>query len=212
MKTHSLGQSLEGIRHLLSHLQMEITQLESEYQDVVRALRCLSKENERDELTEIYRRKAFLERLQSWLGSGETVGVLVLDIDFFKKMNDQHGHLTGDAVLRKLGKLLKTLPERCLAGRWGGEEFVVAVKGSDVEVMAVAEWIRRKVERMRGLVVAGTSSESQLAAQVYWKITVSIGAASTSFFKRDAQTLIQAADEALYEAKHRGRNQVRAAA
>jgi diguanylate cyclase (GGDEF)-like protein len=131
--------------------------------------------------------------------------MLLIDIDHFKLINDTHGHQTGDEVIQRVAALVKQFESpRCFTGRYGGEEFAVAVKGSDAEILGLAEMIRRGVERLYGA-VPGTDGKVQ------WKCTISIGMASAAKEGYDSERLIKASDEALYEAKKRGRNQVRAA-
>ena len=126
----------------------------------------------------------------------------MIDIDHFKRINDTHGHPVGDEVIKKVAGLLKQYDSpNCISCRLGGEEFAIAIRGSDAEVLAIAEFIRRNAERMHG----------PAANNVEWKITVSIGMASALTTGFDASRLLKASDEALYDAKNKGRNQVRAA-
>jgi diguanylate cyclase (GGDEF)-like protein len=209
MDQGQLAANLKGIRQLLSHLHGEITALENSYGQVLQVLRKLEGDAATDDLSGLYRRRPFFDRWDSLLKEceklNENCGVLLLDIDHFKNINDTHGHQTGDEVIQRVAGLLKQFETpRCFTGRYGGEEFAVAVKGTDAEILGLAEMIRRGVERLYGA-VPGTDGKVQ------WKCTISIGMSSTAKDGYDSERLIKSADDALYEAKRRGRNQVRAA-
>ena len=213
MDRKDLEVQIEGIRHLLSHLHGEVVALEESYTQVLSVLRKFESACEVDDLTKLYRRSAFFNKWEHLLREcqrlGENCGVLMVDIDFFKAVNDNHGHPTGDEVLKRVAKLLKQYESpTCFAGRYGGEEFIVALRGSDAEILGKAEMIRRSAERMHGPVVG---PDGQPSANVEWKCTLSVGMASSHKVGYDASRLMKSADEALYEAKRRGRNQVRAA-
>ena len=213
MDREHLETSLEGIRHLLSHLHGEVTNLEDSYNQVLSVLRKLEGVVSVDDLTGLLRRRAFFQRWECLLEEcrrlNEDCGVVLIDIDFFKRVNDTHGHPTGDEVLRRVASLLKQYESpNCIVGRYGGEEFIVAVKGSDAEVLGIAEFIRRGAERLHGPVIGPDGNASK---QVEWKCTLSAGMASARNVDYDATRLLKTADKALYEAKKKGRNQVRAA-
>jgi diguanylate cyclase (GGDEF)-like protein len=210
MKNTSFDKSLEGVRHLLSHLHTEIASLETQYQTMIQTLQALEVRTERDELTGLLRRQAFSDQWQSLMEQSSRNHlnhvVLMIDLDHFKNMNDTHGHLTGDEVLRKVAEVLRSFesPE-CLVGRFGGEEFVVAVQASDAEGKYLAEMIRQRVERLSGAVVG---SDGKPSSATFWKCTLSIGMASSKNLGFDASRMLQSADQALYQAKAKGRNQV----
>ncbi len=209
MDQEQLDANLKGIRQLLSHLHGEVTALETSYSQVLQVLRKLEVDSTFDDLSGLFRRKSFFEKWEQMLEEckkmGANCGVLLMDIDHFKLINDTHGHQTGDEVIQRVAALLKQYETpRCFTGRYGGEEFAVAVKGTDAELLGLAEMIRRGVERLYGA-VQGTDGKVQ------WKCTISIGMASTAKDGYDSERLIKSADEALYDAKRRGRNQVRAA-
>ena len=132
-----------------------------------------------------------------------SMGLLVIDIDFFKSYNDAHGHLAGDECLRRVSRELSASAGRPLdlVARYGGEEFVVALPDTSLRgVLEVAERIRARIEALRF-----TASKRENRG-----ITVSIGVS----YVRDALgtndlVLFETADHALYDAKEQGRNQVR---
>ena len=157
-----------------------------------------------DPLTGMLNRKALESRVdelrQQAEVSGAPIGVIVIDIDHFKQVNDTVGHATGDAVLRDVAYMIrKDLRAFELAYRLGGEEFLVLVPGADADQsMEVAVRLCDSV--------AGTRFADGLA------ITVSCGvAASAPGAPFDYDPLFQSADAAMYEAKREGRNRVHAA-
>lgn len=158
-----------------------------------------------DVLTGVSSRRAFLAGLEAELARArrhnESLSLLMLDIDHFKRVNDVHGHPIGDAVLKQFSETCAgMLRAHDLFGRLGGEEFAVALPHTDAEgARTVAEKIRSAVAHAPIATVAGDIA-----------ITVSIGVAQADARKGDVDHLIAQADKALYEAKHGGRNQVHA--
>ncbi|MGH7213311.1 MAG: sensor domain-containing diguanylate cyclase [Tepidisphaeraceae bacterium] len=146
---------------------------------------------------------AFLaEHFGAALRGGKTLSLLMLDVDKFKSVNDKHGHLAGDAVLKTLGTLLRTAARaQDLAARYGGEEVALVLPGTTRSTAAaIAETIRRAI-----------AARSVQAGQLALQITASIGVATLepgSPFREPAH-LIKAADLAVYNAKHSGRNCVK---
>ena len=135
--------------------------------------------------------------------------VLILDLDHFKKINDQHGHLVGDEVLHAVAQvLIREVRENDRAGRFGGEEFVVSLGGlSEAAVRGgkirdVAERIRSRVEQLH---VEVTTPEGPLTIS---DISISVGAAVYPSAGTELTELLEIADAALYAAKRGGRNQV----
>lgn len=132
------------------------------------------------------------------------LAVAMLDIDHFKRVNDTHGHLTGDAVLAALSATLRgLLREYDIIGRFGGEEFAVLLPHTDIAAAEqITERLRAKLAEIS--ITPGTGSNTETPLQV----TVSIGVAALAHSRRDLDELIAAADTALYRAKAQGRNQV----
>ncbi len=138
-------------------------------------------------------------------------GVLVVDLDHFKQVNDRHGHLAGDQVLAAVaGALRAEVRERDLVGRFGGEEFVVLLAGGPTgndgtaELTAVAERIRL---RIAALYVEMPTPDGPLTVT---GLSASVGAAFSPQHGTELRELLQVADTALYAAKRAGRNVVRA--
>jgi diguanylate cyclase (GGDEF)-like protein len=159
-----------------------------------------------DVLTLLPNRRAFEEHSELVFHNArrrhESVGLLVVDIDFFKRFNDSYGHLAGDECLRAVAREMATCATRPLdlVARFGGEEFAVVLPNLYLEgVLCVGERIRSVVERLE--IVHGT--------QALGRVTISIGAAFTPDpHSIDEATLFEIADRALYKAKERGRNRV----
>ena len=158
-----------------------------------------------DELTKTLNRRALMARLEQERARGERTGedfcVALLDLDRFKAVNDTHGHAVGDEVLRAFAGIVHaTMRETDVFGRYGGEEFMMILTST------AAGAAREALERIRAAVHAHDWS----AVAPGLAVTVSAGIAGWRKGESAAQTLHRA-DGVLYEAKHAGRNQVRAA-
>ncbi len=129
------------------------------------------------------------------------LSIIMLDIDHFKLLNDKYGHPAGDLVLREMAELVKTKGSRSqdIVARYGGEEFISAA------VEAPKEIALRIAERLRAAVEA---HEFVVSKAVKLRSTVSVGVSSFPIDAEPKDAIIKAADEALYHAKHSGRNQV----
>ncbi len=158
-----------------------------------------------DLLTGLPNHRALVERLDAALVEAQTTqsscALIFIDIDHFKMVNDRYGHVAGDQVLSRLGKLVRAvLPAGAYAGRWGGEKFVAILPRSDSsEALKVAERIRALID------------QHILTGKGEMNVTCSLGVAS---YPQDASTresLMMSADKAMYAAKRLGRNQVRSA-
>ena len=130
---------------------------------------------------------------------GEPLAVLIADVDHFKNVNDTHGHLTGDAMLRSLAaEMRQQVRESDLVGRFGGEEFVIMLAGTTAEeACSVADRIRR------GVGVVRVFSHEKMVG-----VTISVGVAVLGDHGRELTELLDAADLALYRAKRLGRDRV----
>lgn len=161
-----------------------------------------------DPLTDLSNRRTFdrefAATLQAAVAAGNSCGLLMMDIDRFKSINDRYGHLVGDEVLRCVSRVLKESVTRLSAGspglaaRFGGEEFAVLLPGVQRQEAAwIGETLRAAVE-----VMPIHTPQSQV------NVTISVGAAVFPEHGRSAEELLAAADAALYEAKEAGRNRV----
>lgn len=179
--------------------------MEALNQRLTRAQGELQHQATHDALTGIFNRRAILQALEMQLGAprpeGEPCGVILIDVDHFKQVNDRYGHQAGDEVLSAIAVILaQHLRADDRVGRYGGEEFLIVVGGGRPEtVLALAE-------RLRGAVA---EAPIKAGGRTY-PVTVSIGAGLAAGGTRsDTARLIQCADQALYQAKADGRNCVR---
>ena len=153
-----------------------------------------------DQLTGLYNRRhlehALATECERARRHGHPVSLLLLDIDHFKRYNDTHGHLAGDAVLRQVGQLLReTVRAGDCAARYGGEEFVVILPNTGVDgAVDLAERLR---DRLRSEDFDGGA------------VTASVGVTQSPSKGFTPESLVAAADEALYRAKREGRDRVR---
>lgn len=157
-----------------------------------------------DDLTGVYSRNMMEEQITLAMDQAKRYGhpcsLLFLDIDNFKQINDQHGHLVGDEVLKRIGRLLQDLARNSdVVGRLGGEEFVLLVTGTALEgATSYAERIRHDIAKLQ-LKAGGTAVP----------VTASIGVASYHLPLHNlAYRFIECADQAMYQAKHLGKNRV----
>ena len=157
-----------------------------------------------DGLTGLFNRRAIEQHAEAELDlakrKGRSLSILLLDIDHFKSINDQYGHKVGDDTLRQLAKILiENLRQYDRAGRWGGEEFIVILPDTQLsEAAIVAERLRVRVEE----------TKLSLEARGQFSMQISAGVASASGHYPSLARLIDATDQALYQAKQTGRNRV----
>jgi len=160
-----------------------------------------------DYLTELNNRGHFMEQAEKELSRSQRyqkdMAMFMMDIDFFKKINDSHGHKIGDIVLKKLADVCRqTLREVDIIGRIGGEEFAILLPETNrAEALEVAERLR--------LAVADSKVPMKDGLPVQY--TVSIGVSSVASADDNIDMLLSRADQALYQAKQSGRNRVCAA-
>jgi len=156
-----------------------------------------------DRLTSLWNRGAILDFLDREVARAKragSIGVLMVDIDHFKSVNDSYGHLAGDAVLKQVAQRLPhAVRSYDWVGRYGGEEFLVIISNCSADTVAIC------AERLR----AGVAGEPMRIDGKELSVTVSVGAAmATSGYEPAFADLLQVADEALYRAKANGRNRV----
>ena len=171
--------------------------VESEYHERVFRTMAL------DGLTQVRNRRSLQDGLESEIARSRrhqhALSLLLVDVDRFKEVNDQHGHLCGDLVLQRIAALLSRhgRRENCTA-RFGGDEFAIVLAETPLAGAAVF------AERIRGAV----ESEQIQVGGVPIELTISVGVAEWTSEMRQPEDLIAMADAALYRAKHAGRNRV----
>jgi len=178
-------------------------QLRTQLQEITQLQARLQEQAARDPLTGLFNRRHFdrelAEALERCRHEGRPLALAIADIDRFKAINDNHGHLAGDEVLRRLSELLVSrVGDAGLACRFGGEEFLLMLPGMDADAAcAFAETLRGEFQALR-IVVDGREIGT----------TLSFGVAAAPLHATDGQTLLRRADAALYAAKLHGRNRV----
>lgn len=180
-------------------LRQMLAKLEESRQKIRRQNEELKHLATRDPLTACLNRRAFFAVFESHFAGSQryekSLACILLDVDHFKQVNDQHGHAVGDEVLRRVADIIRDsirgADQLC---RYGGEEFCIALPEQDVE---------------NGFIVANNIREMIQSTDIQGlKVTVSLGVAASNFGAETAQRLMQQADEALYAAKRTGRNRV----
>ncbi|MGD1701157.1 PAS domain S-box protein [Dapis sp. BLCC M229] len=189
-------------------IQLEIAIQQSKlYQELQNTNKKLYKLATLDGLTQIANRRYFNEYLeQEWLRMArekKPLSLIMCDIDFFKKYNDTYGHQKGDECLQRVAKTISELVKRPadLVARYGGEEFAVILPNTHLEgAIYIAKIIRQEVCNLQ---------IPHQEALIYKQVTMSLGVSTIiPFLEATYQSLIAAADQALYQAKEKGRNQV----
>lgn len=183
--------------HVAEHLSLALAN--------VRLRDDLREQSVRDPLTGLYNRRYLEESFMHELARAERdrkpVAVFMLDVDHFKRYNDTHGHEAGDAVLRALGRTMTESSRLCdIVCRYGGEEFTVVLH--DTAEDEARAWSERMMGRVRAMEIR--SNGQPLPA-----VTISMGLALYPDHGSTPSSMLQAADAALYEAKHAGRDRLK---
>ncbi|MBI5602891.1 MAG: diguanylate cyclase [Deltaproteobacteria bacterium] len=198
----------DALRKAKDELEVQVSQRTQELVAVNKELQQLSSS---DGLTGIANRRYFDQVLaQEWqhgIRQGSSLALVMIDIDFFKNYNDVYGHQAGDDCLKQVAGTLKATLRRSvdLAARYGGEEFAAVLPNTEMEGAAfLAEEIRATIEGL------GIKHENSSISKV---VTVSVGVAAViPIMGTQPSMIIAPADQALYKAKHEGRNRVRISA
>lgn len=204
-KPYNPAELVARVKNLLRIREL-MQQLERANRDLQRVNRRLQEVSITDELTGLYNRRHFWDRLDSEFKRavryGDQISCLLLDIDKFKDLNDTYGHPVGDLALKELGKILKT---ECrgtdIVARFGGEEFIILLGRTN------PEGATQFAERLRRIVETHPFSLEEGDGEIH--ITLSIGVVSYPNEEiRAINDLVRLADDALYRAKNEGRNRV----
>ena len=187
----------------LARLNDELVAIQGQLADKTTELEQLAYH---DMLTGLYNRRAILEKLKEWLVHvtryGDKLSVVMLDIDYFKQVNDVHGHRVGDRVLADLASFMRrSIRQADFVGRYGGDEFLIILPRTDGPGAAtMAQRVHKALQRAQMHDAEGGALE----------VTASLGAAEYCEGD-DEDSLISRADAALYRAKQAGRNRVEVA-
>jgi diguanylate cyclase (GGDEF)-like protein len=180
------------------------TELQKTAAELKRLNQVLKDKSIRDGLTGLYNHRYFWQVMRRDFSlanrHGTGLSCLLIDLDYFKKINDTYGHLFGDTVLRGIGKKIQQhVRQTDVASRYGGEEFAVILPSTNLEgAMVIAETIRKTIEKT----ALRKGSETV-------RVTASIGVSSLKEHRADTpEKLLDFADTALYDAKNRGRNRI----
>ncbi|GHU45891.1 hypothetical protein FACS1894120_1630 [Clostridia bacterium] len=195
----------------LQYLAQSLKLMENKINEFVSSLRIVTLKSETDPLTKLLNREAFRDNVTAWLQvfATESVGhmgaFMMIDVDYFKSVNDTYGHTAGDIVLKSCADTLrKSVRSSDLVGRQGGDEFVVFLKSIKSVEMAEAK-ARDIKEAWKKIIPEGSNGSSGITASIGISIVKNRGkdtGGSTTF-----ETLFTRADEAVYRAKEGGRNQ-----
>ncbi|MBM7036018.1 GGDEF domain-containing protein [Vibrio ulleungensis] len=191
----------KSIRHSTSFFTSQLNNATSEIAKLKQQLQEVQKDALFDALSGLYNRRAFDKDIQMLCASGDAFSLVLLDLDHFKKLNDDYSHLLGDAVIRAVANRLKAVSrEGISAYRYGGEEFALIVPDKDLRIARhYAETARRSIEKI--------AVKDKQSGRSVSSITASFGVAEIDE-KESALSLIGRADKLLYEAKQLGRNRV----
>jgi diguanylate cyclase (GGDEF)-like protein len=188
------------IANLRKKVKQNLNELAVRNGELEKALQRIEDLAMRDELTGVFNRRFLMEAIRTEKmrcdRSGTVFTLCILDVDHFKNVNDQHGHLAGDQVLQQIARTASdALRQTDIFGRYGGEEFAMVLTGTTTEgAMITAERVRRHIEELDFTSISPG-----------FKVTVSIGIAD-SFGGEEPALTFKRADEALYAAKEGGRN------
>ena len=187
--------------HMVASLRHGREEISAANQTLLETNKVLHQLSITDGLTGLYNRKHIMDLLQREIVRSQrynqSLAILILDIDFFKKINDTYGHQAGDAVMCQVAETLRSAVRECdYVGRYGGEEFLVILPNSDIQRgTESAERIRQKVCGLR--IIKDSHKIS---------VNISIGVSGYPEDGEDDEAIIRMADDALYHAKANGRN------
>ena len=191
---------LIGNKKLMMRIRRNELRLNLQYSELQKLNQKIMHDAEVDFLTQLYNRRRIdksFEELKPQEGREQSLGVMLIDVDFFKHINDTFGHQIGDKVLKKVAASIRSVVrESDLAGRFGGDEFIVLLPDTNIAVTeAITKDLVNTVHREPDLRVYG--------------VTLSIGCTScqTTAESYNIKNILKQADEALYKAKENGRNQ-----
>jgi diguanylate cyclase (GGDEF)-like protein/PAS domain S-box-containing protein len=185
----------------------DITKRKQAEEVLAKSEALLREQSMRDHLTGVFNRRYMEETLERELlraaRKGLSLGIIMLDVDHFKRFNDSYGHAAGDAILRELSNLLlKHVRGEDILSRYGGDEFIIILPDASLDVtLERAELLRTYAQHLN----------VQFEGKTLGRITLSLGVAIFPNNGKTSKALLKAVDVALYRVKHEGRNHVAAA-
>jgi diguanylate cyclase len=194
---------LEQSNRKMSELQQHLQSMKTEINQIQERTKSLEEEVLLDSLTNTHNRRAYEmridEELQRFKRYNQIFSLILLDVDHFKRVNDDYGHRAGDKCLREIiNRIRPSLRKADFLARYGGEEFVVILPGTSSENAGIAaEKLRQIIERTTFLFQGHKIS-----------VTISSGVTQANLSDEDPQTVFTRVDAAMYEAKREGRNRV----
>jgi diguanylate cyclase (GGDEF)-like protein len=194
-----VSQLMRQKRQLEDAVQGRTQDLEREKTELVRTREQMRHFAEHDGLTGLWNHRIIIDRLRGEVErskrDGTPLAIILVDLDYFKRVNDAMGHIAGDMTLREAGAILqRSVRSYDWVGRYGGEEFLLVLPGSDLESA------RSRAEHLRETLQAAQLGEGDKT----FSVTASFGVAAG--FPTNFDEMIQVADAALYRAKNNGRN------
>lgn len=210
---------IEEIRHLLSHLHGEVTVLDASYHRLLLVLEKFEGTLQFEVATGVLSHESFLRKWGELLSSARALaqnsGVLSIGVDERYILQEVHGAKTLQEIRKKISQLLRRYESsRCIVGSGlqnsEGPDFLVALNGTDAEIMGAAEMIRRFTERLHGPIPTLSENTQSGHEKVQWKCTISLGMSSSRSEGYDPEQLLRASRQMLEIAFAQGGNQVRA--
>ncbi len=201
-----LGWRARRVRQHNLRLEAQVIQRTEQLAEAFERLRttnlALAKASQTDQLTALHNRRYLLSCVPELLSGGDSVGVLQIDLDYFKRINDSYGHAVGDEVLRAVGRLLAAARrDSDITARWGGEEFLLLLRRVDaVEVLQIAERLRQDIATYA--FADGRGGAIHLTCSIGFSLHPLTPRAGSEAF----DAVLELADVALYQAKADGRN------
>jgi diguanylate cyclase len=204
---HQVIASTAQMKEATQALEKEVKQSQQEIHRLKDELTRTRDDSLKDALTGVLNRKGFDQKLADMLAQpvseGRTHGLVMLDIDHFKSVNDTHGHVMGDRVLQALGEVLRMLVATeagCAVARYGGEEFAIMMPDTDLaQCLNLADRVRTHTRAMK--------IRDRRTKEVVLTVTIS-GGVAVMHDGDDAHALIARADGALYQSKQNGRDRI----
>lgn len=193
-------------------MMQKLAQQQKELEDLRKTSAKLQEQLKRDPLTGIYNRQFTEQQLKKHFKelpkNGGQLAVVFIDLDFFKNINDQYGHALGDAALKAFASTLEQeLDTNCMAGRYGGEEFVVLMPGYDQK--SAFTFAKRLQDNLAtNPLLSHNKEDIYISASMGLAIHSNNEANKSEQYFDDSDSLIKAADQAMYSAKRTGRNRI----